>query len=47
MDKDNLYTLERKTQERLRQAMEEMEARRAACEDLIIRLEDVIAHPNS
>ncbi|MFZ2630617.1 MAG: hypothetical protein WA081_08455 [Desulfosalsimonadaceae bacterium] len=46
-----LYQLERETQERLRlQAMEwleEMDARRTACADLIIRLEDVIAHPNS
>ncbi|RJP85872.1 MAG: hypothetical protein C4518_14985 [Desulfobacteraceae bacterium] len=50
-DKTNLYQLERETQERLRQQaiewIEEMEARRAACADLIIRLEDVIAHPNS
>lgn len=50
-DKDNLYGLERETQELLRQQavewLEEMEARRAACADLIIRLDDVIAHPNA
>jgi hypothetical protein len=50
-DKNNLYRLERETQERLRQQaaewLEEMETRRAACADLIIRLEDVIAHPNT
>ncbi|MFZ2807061.1 MAG: hypothetical protein WA081_22725 [Desulfosalsimonadaceae bacterium] len=49
-DKNNLYQLERETQERLRQQavewLEEMEARRAACADLIAQLEDVIAHPN-
>ncbi|RJP94111.1 MAG: hypothetical protein C4518_04060 [Desulfobacteraceae bacterium] len=49
-DKDNLYGLEREIQERLRRQavewLEEMEARRAACADLIIRLDDVIAHPN-
>jgi hypothetical protein len=27
--------------------LEEMDARRAACADLITRLEDVIAHPNT
>ncbi|MDA8405087.1 MAG: hypothetical protein M0Z56_12975 [Desulfobacteraceae bacterium] len=50
-DKNNLYTLGRETQERLRlqavEWLEKMEARRAACADLITRLEDVIAHPNT
>ena len=50
-DKDNLYTLGRETQEQLRlqavEWLEKMEARRAACADLITRLEDVIAHPNT